>query len=203
MKDRMTEKYINLYHGTTAEFASSIIKSQKFNPSLGGWCGKGVYFYDIKAKAWWSASRTCNNQYIAKPAVVVADLQEIDRASILDLRDPRKLESFASYTEKLLSESDCGWKIAELETDNVDEFEKICGIRALLLNFYCDQHDIKVVIGYFQQQPNNNHIKGDTKKFSDKWLLAIGIETIYCVKDASIIYNIREAGRQIQNGSFV
>lgn len=202
MKNGMTEEYINLYHGTTAEFASGIIKSQRFNASSEGWCGKGVYFYDIKAKAWWSASRTCRNQGVAKPTVVAADLQEIDRASILDLRDPKKLESFAMFTEKLFSESDCGWEIAELETGNVDEFEKICGIRALLLSFYCDQHDIKVVIGYFQQRPSNS-IKDDTKKFSDKWFLALGIETIYCVKDVSIIYNIREVGRQTQNGSFV
>lgn len=193
MKTGMTEKYINLYHGTTAEFANSIIESQQFTPSSGGWCGNGVYFYDIKAKAWWSANRTCRSECVDKPAVVVADLREIDRTSILDLRDPKSLERFALYTERLLSESDCGWRIAELETDNVDEFEKICKIRALLLNFYCTQHNIKVVIGYFQQRPSNS-IEADTKKFSDDWFLAIGIETIYCVKDASIIYNIRETG---------
>ena len=56
-----TESYIGLCHGTTSEAAEKIITTQQFMPSRSGWCGKGVYFYDIKSKAHWSARRTCND----------------------------------------------------------------------------------------------------------------------------------------------
>jgi hypothetical protein len=102
------ETYRDLYHGTDAESAS-LIKKEGFKPSTasGNWCGSGVYFYDIKAKAWWSALRTCDQIKKArgrtvKAAIVYADIIDLDRDLILDLRAKKDLDDFRKIISPLL-----------------------------------------------------------------------------------------------------
>ena len=187
-----TESYKDLYHGTIQEFATSIISTQKFNPSKQGWCGSGVYFYDNKSKAWWSANRTYTEQRklgkTSEPTVVVADINSICKSRILDLRAPFDLKNFADFVDDFLMQFD--FDIQE----ELSPEELLKTKRAMLLSFYCEEKDIQLIIGYFKQQAQD---KVDShKEFVDAWQLAIGIETIYCAKEPKIICNIRDIRRR-------
>ena len=193
MGDSYTESYRDLYHGTTKTNAEKIIAMQMFKPSDTGWCGKGVYFYDIKAKAWWSADRTCRRSNIKDaPAIVVADIKDIKRVEVLDLRSFQDLSKFEKFVTSFLTES--GGKIDIVEAKNEDD--RVRQLRELFLNFYCSEKEIKLIIGHFKQV---ERVEFDVN-FAEEWQLVIGIETIYCVKDTQIISNIR--GRQ-SNGHFI
>ena len=188
MGSSYTESYKDLYHGTTEAYAEEIVSSQEFIPSTKGWCGAGVYFYDVKAKAWWSAARTCGElrkkgEFGVKPAVVIADVSSLNREQILDLRSPDKLQDFATFVNDVLCEFD--FDIVE----GLSESEVFDYKRAMLLSFYCSENNKQLVIGYFKQKDQTK--LEDKKAFADAWELVVGIETIYCVKDTSIIYNIR------------
>lgn len=89
---RYTESYYNLSHGTDNVSAEDI-KTNGF--ALRGdktsWCGEGVYFYDIKAKAWWAAKRKCNElkqkgKGSIKATVILADIEDIYKDETFDLR---------------------------------------------------------------------------------------------------------------------
>ena len=180
MGNSYTEEYKDLYHGTTDEYATAIINANEFTPSKTGWCGYGVYFYDIKAKAWWSANRTCSINKQSNPAVIIADIQPLSRVQILDLRSINGIKDFADFVNDTLAELD-------FDIDNcLDSFECTRLKRAILLDLYCEKNDIKIVVGYFRQDRIS-----DCKNFADAWQLAIGIEAIYCVKDPTTICNIR------------
>lgn len=183
-----TETYMNLYHGTTDINAAQIVASQCFIPSKSGWCGAGVYFYDIKSKAWWSARRTCQNVRKngitnVKEEVVEADIIDLDKKYILDLRAPRSLQEFAMFVDAFLEEND--FEV----TDTEDEFEANNIKRAMLISFFCKKRNIKLVVGYFKQKAQSQI--DQMKSFADDWLLVIGIENIFCVKDNTILKNIR------------
>lgn len=187
MGSSYVEKYEDLYHGTLEEYAREIVATQKFVPSKEGWCGKGIYFYDNKAKAWWSANRTRENarrkgNVGAVADIVIADIKQLARSCILDLRSPEDLEKFANFVNQFLKDDDF-----KIETKDGKEEKKIK--RAMLLSFYCKENNIKLIIGYFQQQ-SRDRIE-TLKPFADTWQLAIGIETIYCAKEPTIVCNIR------------
>ena len=188
MSSSYIESYLDLYHGTTESRAEQIVRTQTFIPSKDGWCGSGAYFYDIRAKAWWSASRTCsiekeNGNAFAKPDIVIADIKPLSRSFILDLRSPDGLGEFADFVNEFLSEDNF-----DIE-EEMSDAERLRYKRALLLSFFCEENDRKLVVGYFRQQSQEK--KDVTTEFADSWQLAIGIETIYCAKDVSIIENIR------------
>lgn len=192
MRSSYNETYTNLYHGTTEVNAISIISSSRFIPSEGGWCGPGVYFYDSKAKAWWSANRSCRmakskGDKNAKPAVVVSDFINLVSSDILDLRSPDKLYEFGAFVDNFLGSND--FIIVDSDNSDIDEFERTNLKRAMLLRFYCEEHNIKLVIGDFKQHPQPKIDR--VKELAEAWLLAIGIETIYCAIDSTIIDNIR------------
>lgn len=188
MRKSYIEEYKDLYHGTIKEYAGKIVSAKKFIPSTAGWCGSGVYFYDNRAKAWWSASRTCSierqkGNNTAEADILIADIEPIRRTYILDLRSPDDLKNFAEFVDQFFSESDF-----EIEANiGEDECKKLK--RAMLLSFYCKENDIKLIVGYFQQQAQERI--DVIKNFAETWQLAIGIETIYCAKDPTIICNIR------------
>lgn len=188
MRSSYIESYKDLYHGTTESRATQIVNTQTFIPSKDGWCGSGAYFYDIRSKAWWSANRTCIEERLkgntsAKADIVIVDIKDLSRSFILDLRSPDDLKNFADFVDAFLSENNF-----EIEGE-MSEYERLQRKRALLLTFFCEENNRKLVVGYFKQQPQE---KIDaTRTFADSWQLAIGIETIYCAKDISIIENIR------------
>ena len=188
MRGSYIESYKDLYHGTIESYAQQIVDTKAFIPSREGWCGVGVYFYDIRSKAWWSAKRTCEQERkkgnaACAPSVVIADIKPINRMSILDLRSPDDLQKFADFVDEFLAEENF-----EIE-EEMSENERLRLKRALLLNFFCEENNQKLVVGYFKQQPRQEI--NETRIFAEAWQLAIGIETIYCVKDTSIIENIR------------
>lgn len=70
------------------------------------WCGDGIYFYDIKAKAWWAANRKCRQikEKTGKKiqsAVVFADIIDIDKEKIFDMRVHRDLCSFEECVSQI------------------------------------------------------------------------------------------------------
>ena len=182
------ESYKDLYHGTTEPRAVKIVDTQTFIPSEKGWCGSGVYFYDNKAKAWWSAKRTCRNEKLkgnkpGKAGIVIADIKPLKRAFILDLRSPDDLKRFADFVDEFLQDDNF-----EIE-EEISEDQCLKYKRAMLLSFFCKENGRKLIIGYFKQEAQEKI--DSTRKFADSWELAVGIETIYCAKDTSIIENIR------------
>lgn len=184
------ETYRNLCHGTDEKSAEKIRK-KGFIPSesKGNWCGAGIYFYDIKAKAWWSAQRTCNE--IKKqtgekvsPKVVFADIIELPKKEIFDLRVHTDLCQFQSEMQQLLEKAE-----ARLEIDGIeDETERIITLRSMLIDFYAKRKNVKLVIGTFRQRPQEKH--RDAIEFADSFQIVFGAETIYCVKEQEILTNI-------------
>lgn len=195
MNRKYNESFKDLYHGTIESRAAQIVRTQTFIPSKRGWCGSGVYFYDNKSKAWWSAQRTSVDERKKgnlgdKPDIVIADIKSISRTAILDLRAPDDLKSFADYVNKFLSDQD--FDIVDGLEDKNDSDEEIILKREILLSFYCEENGIQLIIGYFKQREQE---KIDIEKcFADTWQLVIGIETIYCAKDPGIVHNIRRRG---------
>ena len=189
MMGKYKETYTNLYHGTTAAAAKEIITNQKFVPSgEGSWCGAGIYFYDIKAKAFWAANRKCNEikaQTGAShiPTVVNADILDLDRNFILDLRDPNKFGEFFKIIEPVLNE--CELKICSGD----DTQEELIKLRGILISTYAKKYDAKLVIGHFQQR--EQPVYSDFILNAARVKMVIGLETIYCVKNDEIISEIR------------
>lgn len=104
------ETYRELSHGTDEESAVKI-KDNGFEirGRSDSWCGKGIYFYDIKKKAWWAANRKCEeikkrvNKKI-KPAVLFADIIDIDDDKIFDLRAYKDLCDFEKEISQLFGD---------------------------------------------------------------------------------------------------
>lgn len=77
-------------------------------PNASSWCGSGVYFYDIKAKAWWAANRKCEEikkrtGKKIKKTVVFVDIIDIKKTDIFDLRIKSDLEVFEKFAIPFLS----------------------------------------------------------------------------------------------------
>lgn len=189
------ETYRDLCHGTDMESAVRI-KRQGFELRGGknSWCGRGVYFYDIKKKAWWAANRKCREikritGKEVRPAVLFADIIGINDSSILDLRVHKDLCAFEQY----VMENVCGFGNQSIGVSDIeDETERIIFLRSALIAFYANQMQKKLVIGNFRQRPQKDH--EHAIEFADRLHMIFGIETIYCVKDTTIISNIHEGG---------
>jgi hypothetical protein len=181
-----TETYRDLSHGTDTESAETIKKEGfEIRGGIDSWCGEGVYFYNIKKKAWWAAKRKCNelkkkNKKSYKPTVLFADIIDIEDEDILDLRVLKDLCDFEKQTSDLFAEY-------KIDITNKD-IDKNILLRSMLISFYADTFNKKLVIGNFKQRPQSDH--QHAIEFSDSLDMVFGIETIYCVKDKSIIVNI-------------
>ena len=188
---RYKETYTNLYHGTTEDAANCIVSSQKFLPSSDdNWCGAGIYFYDIKSKALWAAKRKCLEQQELsgikhKHTYVNADIVDLDKELILDLRTYSDVQQFANFVDRILAEGD--FNIA----GDLDSTEMQIKKRAILISFYAQQCGKKLIIGHFRQVENPKFV--DVQAAAERLQLVVGVETIYCVKDSCIISNIRGA----------
>lgn len=194
------ETYRDLCHGTTEENAYRI-KREGFKVSDStNWCGKGVYFYDIKKKAWWFANFACRrvskeSDRKVKPCVVFADIIDVYCDDIFDLRVKDDLMNFELFSKEILNELPSNIKMA---VDNInEESERIVFLRSVLISFYADKKKCKLVVGNFRQkpQPENEH----AIEFADSIDMVFGIETIYCVKDLNIISNVRIGGNGDEN----
>lgn len=188
-----SETYVNLCHGTDVESAN-IIKEKGFEVrgSKDSWCGKGVYFYDIKKKAWWAAKRKCREikQKTGKkvmPTVIFADILNVRDVDIFDLRVYEDLCEFEDTVNQIFG--DFEMEVPEAE----NEIERIIILRSMLIGYYAEKYNKKLVIGSFKQRPQEKYEQ--IIDFSNNLDIVFGIETIYCVKDIDIIKNVREGGK--------
>lgn len=189
MRNRAT--YRDLVHGTDKQSAESI-KNNGFEikgTETGSWCGPGVYFYDIKNKAWWAANRTCEKikqetGRKVKPTVLFADIINLESDLIFDLRIYKDLQDFENQISELMG-------LYKIKLSNVeDETERTIMLRSMLVSYYANKKDKKMVIGCFKQRPQEKYKKAVI--FANDLEIIFGVETIYCVKDPNIISNIRE-----------
>lgn len=182
------ETYRELSHGTDEESAQKI-KANGFEirGCPDSWCGDGVYFYDIKKKAWWAANRKCGE--IKKETgrkinatVIHADIVDIDEEDIFDLRAHKDLCDFEKQIKECFGKCSLGISVVN---KNVEEIIKL---RSMLISYYSDCNDKKLIIGSFRQRPQPKY--EHAIEFSNSLDMVFGIETIYCVKDKNIIVNI-------------
>lgn len=183
------ETYRDLSHGTDAESAETI-KSDGFEirGDVDSWCGKGIYFYDIKKKAWWAANRKCMEikkeiGKKVKPEVLFVDIIDIETDKIFDMRVFKDLCDFEKGIQDLFGNH--AFEVSGVDADT----EKIIKLRAMLISYYADKNNKKLVIGNFRQRPQP--LYEHAIEFSNSLDMIFGIETIYCVKDRDIIKNIR------------
>lgn len=187
------ETYRGLSHGTDEISAKSILADGfELRGDDDSWCGKGIYFYDIKKKAWWAANRKCSEikketGNLVKPTVLFADILDIDDERILDLRAHQDLCDFEEYIKPLFGEYK--FKIAGLENSN----DEIIKFRSILISYYSDKNNKKLIVGNFRQRPQPKY--EHAIEFSNSLDMIFGIETIYCVKDRDIIQNVYEGGK--------
>ncbi len=182
------ETYKELSHGTDERSAEKIKKDGfEIRGCSDSWCGKGVYFYDIKKKAWWAAKRKCreirqDTGEKIKPIVIFADIIDLEVDKIFDLRAYKDLRDFEKGIEELFG-------MHSFEISGIDnDIEKVIKLRAMLISYYADRNNKKLIIGNFRQRPQP--LYEHAIKFSDSLDMVFGIETIYCVKDKDIIVNI-------------
>lgn len=191
-----TETYLRLSHGTDLNSAQNIMENGfEITGDTSSWCGRGVYFYDIKAKAWWAANRKCEEikkrtGSQIKKTVVFADIIDIKKTDIFDLRIKNDLDAFEMFAIPFLS-GENKIVLSDVEDDN----ERIILLRAMLISFFADQDRKKLVIGDFRQRPQP--LYEQAIEFADALDMIFGIETIYCVKDTSVISNICLGGNII------
>ena len=184
-----TETFLNLFHGTTQEAAHSIVQSSfHMSTRKDNWCGDGVYFYDVKAKACWAADRKCNEikyetgeKHIQ--AVVKVDVLNLPKRDILDFRVYKDLCDFETVTRDVFDESN------SFIIDTIDDAtERRILLRSMLIAYYVQKRGKKLVVGIFRQRPQVKYEHAIT--FANSLDLIFGVETIYCVKDISILQNV-------------
>ncbi|MBQ2983156.1 MAG: hypothetical protein IJD58_13740 [Lachnospiraceae bacterium] len=192
---KYTEDFYNLSHGTDVESARDIcLNGFEIRGDATSWCGKGVYFYDMKSKAWWAANRKCEEikqqkQIKVEPIIILSDIINIYKDDIFDLRAKNDLEQFETFVKEVLSEG------AELKVSGItDDTERKILLRSMLISFYADKIKCKLVIGNFRQRPQP--LYEHSIEFANSLDMIFGIETIYCVKDVSIISNVRLGGNR-------
>lgn len=186
-----TETYLGLCHGTDINSAKDILKNGfQVTGDKTSWCGPGVYFYDIKAKAWWAAKRKCGEKRIDRKGnstIVFADIVNVRRRDIFDLRVKENLEDFEQFTMNITNNNK-RIRISQIEDDNT----RIIELRAMLISYYVDNYKKKLVVGNFRQRPQPQY--EHAIEFANALDMVFGIETIYCVKDTSIISHIYLGG---------
>lgn len=183
------ETYKNLSHGTDEESAKKI-KENGFEIRGGcdSWCGKGIYFYDVKKKSWWAANRKCTEikrktGVKIKPFVLFADIIDLSDDEIFDMRIYENMCDFERTVRPFIGK--CSMQIANIQ----DETEKVIKLRTMLISYYILATEKKLVIGNFKQRPQKKY--EHIMEFAESLDILFGIETIYCVKDKNIIKNVR------------
>lgn len=185
------ETYKDLVHGTDVESAKNIIENGfDIKGGSDSWCGKGIYFYDIKKKAWWAADRKCREieKITGKKVdktILFADIIDICDKDIFDMRAYKDLQHFENIVRPML-------KDYRFDISGLDENERIIQLRSMLISFYAHEEKKKLIIGHFKQRPQPMYEHAIA--FSDSLNMVFGIETIYCVKDKGIIKNVRQGG---------
>jgi len=88
------------YHGTSTDYATSIISSGRFRPSLGEeeWLGEGIYFFQYCGDAhWWCSGVKKLRRYTILTARISADVSRV-----IDLNDPEDWGNFITVRKNIL-----------------------------------------------------------------------------------------------------
>lgn len=120
-----------------------------------------------------------------KPAIIMADIINISKDNIFDLRIPDSCKKLTALIDEI--QEDGG-----LEFLGCTEEEEKIELRAKLIEFYCNEHNVKLLIGTFRQK-SRSEVK-EAVAVAEMLGLVTGAETIFCAKDTSIISNIRRGG---------
>lgn len=177
--------YRDLVHGTDMESAENILaQGFELRGNLSSWCGEGVYFYRDKDKAWWAAKRKCHQLKKGrgrkvKAIILFADICELPVNNILDLRKQKDFKSFKDFVQDMFDEVK-----AKIRGDN----ETLRQIRAALISFYAYKHNKKLIVGDFEQEREQD----EYDRFAQDLHIINRKEEIFCIKDTSIIGNVRK-----------
>lgn len=189
MEQKRTRSY-TLYHGTTREFKKQILEEGfRDSTAQSSWCGNGVYFYDIKDKAWWAANRKASEigkkqQCKVQSAVITVGIENLNSECICDLRDPKQMHNLQELANNLMSDE--GDKLSILNGDSpLNDDEQLIILRSMLIGFYAQEQGFKLVIGNFEQRDREEYKA--IKEFASKIKMMTCVELIYCVKDKSVI----------------
>lgn len=197
------DNYYALCHGTTLEAARKIIENGfEIRTPKDPWLGEGVYFYDRKRKAWWYSDNTC--RYISKEedrpvqgTVLFVDILNIPYEDIFDLRIRDDMEDFQVFVEKLdeMRKKDFPDTDSYCISSATNEDERRAEMRSYLIGYYVKESRKKLVIANIRQSEDSiKAISEETIKFSDSLGIVLGVETVYCVKDLSIMSKPRQGG---------
>ena len=177
--------YRELVHGTDMESAENILaQGFELRGDLRSWCGEGVYFYREKNKAWWTAKRKCHQLKKelgrkVKPIILFADIYELPVNDILDLRKQKDFKAFKDFVQGMFDEEK-----AKIGGDD----EALRQVRAALISFYADKHHKKLIVGDFEQEREQD----EYDRFAKDLRIISRKEEIFCIKDTSIISNVRK-----------
>lgn|SRR5699024_97637 len=170
--------FFNLYHGTTQESITEILKTKQFNfiPRSDHWLGNGVYFFvdDIDKAIWWS--RMTIRRFKKMPediGILFIEGYRIHREKLLDLDSEQDIEKFA----KFLKDNNQAFKMNLVSKDQNDQ--KI-EARANLINLIVDYYEMSAVKYTFHKE----HIK--KLSFFDCLELSNN-EVQFCISDTDTI----------------
>lgn len=176
----MRNKYFVLvYHVNTHKNISNVVDSYK-NGSVelytsvedGYWAGNGMYFWDNKGNAnYWKKSR--HNDYILK-----ADLK-IDENYILDFTDLDVVRHFETI-----------WPLIAKKF-HINGDATTPGKRINLICKFFDTVKVVKINGYYPNMPESYFISGGRDGSSIPHM-TVKAKTIFCVKDADLLDNIKE-----------
>ena len=117
-------------------------------------------------------------------AVVYADIVGLKKEDILDLRVPQSFVGFIEFANKFLS-------IGHIQDrPGVSDEENLINRRSILISAYSKAIEAKLVIGFFEQRERERI--ADEIRMAKGYNMVVGIETIYCVKDSTILSNIKQ-----------
>ena len=173
------------YHGTLKKNAKQIVDTQKFYKSTKRteWLGKGVYFYQYIYHAWqWADDQVRKEEHKSgdSAAVLKADIC-IQNDHIFDLDDPAQKKELDLFFKEVLEYSQEARAIKR-EGKDFDHKRK-----CLACNLYCQANTTIQMITYT--------FRGRQSKANPHQEVYPQTEKQLCVKDTSIIKNIKEVDR--------
>lgn len=77
------------------------------------------------------------------------------------------------------------------DSEEMSREERIIRMRSIMIDYYAHSNNKKLVIGIFKQ--NERDDMTDIIEYGKEQYFVLGVETIYCVKDHSVISNIRRS----------
>lgn len=156
-------------HGTTSEISRKI-RQGKFNRSLWGWLGAGIYFFEEDkqlARSW------AKIKYGSKPLDVLECTITVEKEKILDVSDPKSKQTkmVNQFREAFLKGALNKNKIINMEDEKFD---------GKLLDMICEEDNYVLVRNFTHTRTEQDRI--NKKRGSN---IANGVEL--CVKDNEYI----------------